>query len=147
MLKSFVWSVLMLMTVFSTGALALPPPGKIETRNLDADLIVYGRIEKVMFDEEEPSFLLYSLHIIKGINTHKPNDFITIYCDPVLNKSPNPKLEIHIQGIKDIQIEKGNHVIVYLEQDNKGRYKPVLKGLSVIVTERLHMEKNQAVNQ
>ena len=78
-------SIIILCILFSltciTDALGLAPPKTREEINLKADIIVYGQVEKIVADNEDPYFELAIGQVIKGVGKlSSKTDRLRIFC-------------------------------------------------------------------
>ena len=134
-----------------TRVMALPPPHVIEAKNLQANLILVGRVNgtgKVLIPEESSGFkplkglfVLTVIHVIKGSEKVRKGDKVQV----AYRLSPPAGIELKaiMSGGLKIHVAIGDLVVVYLEQwkEPRGFYKPVAAGASVVVIE--HQEKKK----
>ena len=132
--------------------MALPPPHVIEARNLQANLILVGRVNgtgRVLIPEESSGFqplkglfVLEVLSVIKGSEKIRKGDKVQVAYR--LSPSAGIELKAMMSGRLKIHVAIGDLVVVYLEQwkEPKGFYRPIAAGASVVVIE--HTEKKES---
>ncbi len=117
-------------------ALALAPPEKIAKWNLDAELVMVGKVLELRADDTPPHFIIRPVHIIKGFGKVKKDEHIKILYEP-RQAVDGKKITRHTQGTLPVKVEKDAFVVVYINPSDKapGFFKPVLDGLSVVTIE------------
>ena len=135
MIKVNVICIVCFMILFFSGVcFAIPPKKIIKSRNLEARVIVIGKIERVNSSLPTPFFDLKVLHVVKGYETLKEGEIIK-----VCFKGEEPAkggIKAHTMGELLVKVETGQMVICYLNPSSKpGCYKPLMEGLSVIPLE------------
>lgn len=121
------------------------PPDEMRARNLEAALIVIGRITetgKILLPEPENRdkmvspkglFVLKALHVVKGHKALREGDIVRV----AYRLPPDRKgLSAETPGSAPVDIQSGNMVIVYVNPSSyPGFYLPVAGGSSVVVIE------------
>ena len=123
------------------GTQALMPPEDIAERNLNAELVLIGKVlemGKILLplgaDDKTTSkglFVLKTYHVIKGFNTVKPEDLIRI----IYRLPPKVTLGMTavIAGQPPVKVKDGDLVLVHINAtSHTGFYTPVLAGSSVV---------------
>ena len=114
-------------------ASAIAPPDDIAKWNLDAELVIAGKVVELRAEDTPPHFILQPVHIIKGFKKIKKEDCIKILSGPRQTED-GEKIVRHTQGTLPVKVEEGAVVVVYINPSDKvpGFFKPVLDGLSVV---------------
>ena len=135
--------LLVLIFLFLGGvAFALMPPDQMEARNLEAPIILAGKVietGKILLPEKtstnNPSrgvFVLKVLHIIKGRAIVHGEKRVRILFHTA-EKDENLLVAKKI-GIPPVKVKAGNLVVVYLKPSaHRPFYRPLAGGASVII--------------
>ena len=137
--------LLVLFTVcflLSGTTFALMPPDDMAKKNLEAKLILIGKVkgtgmillpEKgLRSDPKKGIFILNVLHVVKGYGIVKPGDKVHIIFRPAAK--PKGGLVAHTAGSIQVKVEAGDLVVVYIDPSkHHGFYRPIAEGSSVVV--------------
>ena len=118
------------------------PPGDMAKRNLEAKLILIGKVKgtgMILLPEKgsrsspkKGIFILNVLHVVKGYGIVKPGDKVHIIFRPAAK--PKEGLVAHTAGSIQVKVEAGDLVVVYIDPaKHRGFYSPIAEGSSVVV--------------
>ncbi|BBO68094.1 hypothetical protein DSCA_20240 [Desulfosarcina alkanivorans] len=155
-MPSFRFFSIICLVCFFTGTLfASPPPEEIEKKNLEANLILIGTVERIgkilLLDEKpppkrfetatEPSsekkqlrgmFILKALHVVKGRKKVSPGDEVKIVYR--LPEEAPRGISSQVSGILPVKVESKDLVVIFIDPTaNAAFYQPVAGGASVVV--------------
>ncbi len=137
----------------SLSAKALMPPAELETRNLEASVIVLGSIEetgkilltgplKAYESPQKGLFVLKILHVIKGRSILKGKKILRIVYNLSAEKiKGSPSLLVKKMGSLPIRVKKGEIVVVYLKASpHPPFFRLVAGGASLFVIKNLKQQ-------
>ncbi len=120
-----------LILFFSSVCFAIPPKKIIERTNLQADVIVVGKIENISSSNKSHYFELKVIDVVKGYERVREGDIIKIFFK---SETPEKKgIKAHTMGERKVKVKRGQMVICYLKPLSKlGGYKLIMEGLSIV---------------
>lgn len=118
----------MFLILLEKTAFSIPPPEIIEKANLKAEVIVIGKVERVL-EGKKSYFELKIFRVIKGCGIVKEKEKIKVFFEREITKKK--KIVAYKMGGVEVKVKKGDFVICYLDTSENG-FKPKLEGLSVI---------------
>ncbi len=107
---------------------SIPPPKIIKETNLKAKVIVIGKVEEVV-PEEQSYFELKIIHVIKGYDIVKEGERIKVFFSK--KECQKKGIVAHKMGEVEVNVKEGDLVVCYLDPLKDG-FKPHLHGLSVV---------------
>lgn len=125
----------LLLLLFPAALMAIAPPAVVCEANLEARLIVVGRVTGLQAGARPPHFLLRPIHVVKGLGQANLSDTLK-----VLTGAGDPgqcELTAVQQGVLPVRVNAGALVVVYVDpvEAPAGFFKPKLQGLSVVTIE------------
>jgi hypothetical protein len=143
MIKTGVFLLLMMGLSLSHIAFAMMPPNEIAQMNLEAEIIVLGRVTetgRILASDNtlgtNPTkglFVAEVLHVVKGYSRVKRRDRINVIFR-LPEQSEIEGSEVIEQGGASVDVEVGVLVVLYLDSSQQTDcYKPKLSGASVAV--------------
>jgi hypothetical protein len=130
--------------MFVSGtAFAMMPPDDLARMNLEAELILLGKVTEtgrmlasdntLGTNPTKGLFVVDVLHIVKGYDRVKQGEQIKVIFR-LPKKSEIEGVEVVEQGVSPVNVKTGDLVVVYLDSSQqKGFYKPKFSGASVAV--------------
>ena len=134
--------VLLLCLLVPESIFAMMPPADMARRNLEAELILIGKVKEagtVLLPEKGQGkspvkgvFVLHILHVVKGYGMVKPGDTVHIVFRPPRKQKRG--IVASTPGVVYVRVRDGDLVVAYVNpSDHPGFYKPLAEGSSVVV--------------
>ena len=134
--------VFLLCFLLSEGIFGMMPPVDMARRNLEATLILIGKVEEtgtVLLPEKGQGispvkgvFVLNILHVVKGYGIVKPGDNANILFRP--SRKLKNGIVASTPGVIQVKVRDGDIIVAYINPSkHPGFYTPLAEGSSVVV--------------
>jgi len=127
-MKIFLLGLVLSFLLIGRQGFSIPPPKIIKETNLKAKVIVIGKVEKVV-SEEQSYFELKIIHVIKGYGIVKEGEKIKVFFDKKTFQKKG--IVAHKMGELEVNVKEGELVVCYLDPLKDG-FRPKIGGLSVV---------------